>query len=267
MPKPTHMKTLAIFFLPMAMSSSFARGDTLHVAAAISMKESLQQIDKAFEAKTGTSIDLALGASGTLETDIENGADIDVFISAAEKEMDQLAKQRLLDDASRAVIARNALSLITPKDGVAIKGFDDLKSPAVRRVAAGEPKIVPAGDYAKQVLDHLHLSDAIKDKLIFGANVRQVLAYVRQGEVDAGLVYRTDAIEAGNAVTIVADADASWCKPIEYPGAVLAASKHKQQAEAFLAYLRSAEGQAILARHGFVKGDPPLESKKDGASK
>ncbi|MGN6627776.1 MAG: molybdate ABC transporter substrate-binding protein [Tepidisphaeraceae bacterium] len=251
------MKRLGSFFLALLVfAPAVCVAQTLHVSAAISMKESLEAVAAAFEARTGTHIDLALGSSGMLETQIENGAEVDVFISAAQKQVDQLAAQKLIDPASRTVVARNALALICPKGATNVKGFDDLKSPAVRRISAGEPRVVPAGDYAKQVLDHLKLSEAVKDKLVYGANVRQVLAYVRQGEVDAGLVYRTDAIEAGKEVTIVADADPSWCKPIEYPGVVIAASKNKAVAQAFLSYLRGDEGQSELAKHGFVKGDP-----------
>ena len=146
----------------------------------------------------------------------------------------------------------NQLVLIAPADSKsAPAGFADLKN--VQKIAIGEPKSVPAGEYAQQTLEHLKLNDALKGKLIYGLNVRQVLQYVQSGEVDAGLVYLSDAKEAGDKVKIIATADADWHEPIEYWAVVISGSPHAEAAKKFLAYLQTEPAQKILEARGFSR--------------
>jgi molybdate transport system substrate-binding protein len=186
---------------------------------------------------------------------IEEGAPVDVFISAANKQMDALRAEKLIDEATERVIGRGELVLIVPadeKDPPA--SFADLADPKFKRIAIGEPNSVPAGDYAMQTLKSLHVADAVKDRLQTGANVRQVLNYVERGEVDAGIVYRTDALTS-KKVRIVAVAEESTHKPIEYPAAVIKSSKEHDEAEKFLEFLSSPAGKDMLGRYGFLSGD------------
>jgi len=229
----------------------FAAADELHVAAAISLKEPLEAVAKSYEAKTGTHIDLSLGASGTLETQILNGAPCDLFIAAADKQVDDLIAKKAADAGTRHLIATNAIVLVVPAGKTEPKSFEALGDDAVKKIAAGEPRTVPAGDYAKQIFESLKLTDTVKPKLVLGANVRQVLDYVKRGEVDAGLVYRSDAIAAAKEVTVVATADASWSKPINYPAVIPSTATHAAEAKAFAEYLLSDAGQAELAKAGF----------------
>jgi molybdate transport system substrate-binding protein len=242
-------KLLALAVLVLA---PFAAADTIHVSAAISLKESLDAAAKAFEAKTGTHVDLALGASGTLETQIINGAPCDLFIAAADKQVDDLIAKKLADAATRRQIATNTMVLIVPAGKTEPKAFADLGGDAVKKIAAGEPRTVPAGDYAKQIFESLKLTDAVKPKLVYGTNVRQVLDYVKRGDVDAGLVYGSDAMSASKDVTVVATADAKWCKPINYPSVIPSAATHADEAKAFADFLLSDAGQAELVKHGFA---------------
>jgi len=242
------MKTLLA--LAVLLLAPFAAADELHVSAAISLKESLEAVAKNYEAKTGTHIDLSLGASGTLETQILNGAPCDLFIAAADKQADDLIAKNAADAGTRRLIATNAIVLIVPAGKSEPKTFDALGGDAVKKIAAGEPRTVPAGDYARQIFDHLKLTEAVKPKLVLGANVRQVLDYVKRGEVDAGLVYKSDAVVAKNEVTVVVTADASWSKPINYPAVIPSSSSRAAEAKAFADYLLSDAGQAELAKAG-----------------
>ena len=111
---------------------------------------------------------------------------------------------------------------------------------------------MPAGEYAMQVLHALKLDDALKDRLVYGANVRQVLDYVARGEVEAGIVYKTDALQAANDVRVVATAEESLHRPIEYPAVQIKGSAHPREASRFLTYLAQPQAQATLRKYGFA---------------
>lgn len=228
-----------------------ASADTIRVAAAISLQEAMTQIAKDAEKLTGDTIELSFGSSGQLQTQIENGAPIDVFVSAGAEQMDKLVAGGRIDASTRKDIASNQLVLITPTDNSTVTSFDTLKN--ADRIALGEPKTVPAGKYAAQVLASLKLTDALKDKLIYGTNVRQVLAYVEQGQVSAGLVYATDAKQSGGKVRIVAVAPESSHDAIVYPAGRVANSAHREVADRFLQALASDAAQKVLADRGFVR--------------
>jgi molybdate transport system substrate-binding protein len=230
-----------------------AAGETITVSAAISLKEVLESAGRAYEKQSADSVKLNFGASGQLAAQIRNGAPVDLFISAAEAQVDQLIKANLADAATRQVLAHNRLVLIVPTGAQHPPGaFTDLAAPSVRRLAIGQPRTVPAGAYAEQVLARLGLDGALKGRLVYGANVRQVLAYVERGEVDAGIVYRTDAAEAGPRVRVMAEAQESWHTPIVYPAVVVKASGHRAAAGRFEAYLQTAVAQKIFEAVGFT---------------
>ena len=251
------------FLLALALSLPLAGGvapsnrEPARVGAAISLQNVLQEIGAKYKEQTGREVSFTFGSSGQLMGQIKNGAPIDLFISAAHQHVDQLAKEKLIDEASRRVIATNTLVLIVPADAAsAPAGFAQLAGSNVRRLAMGEPRTVPAGQYAQQVLDHLKLTDSLRQRLIYGTNVRQVLAYVERGEVNAGIVYGTDALISGDKVRIVAVAEADWHEPIEYPAAIIAGSRNASAAGDFLEFLSSPAAREVLKAHGF---GPPLE--------
>ncbi len=228
--------------------------ETLSVSAAISTKEAMTDIAAEFESETHDRVELTFGSSGALAAQIRNGAPVDALISAANKEVDDLSKAGLVDDATRRIVAGNALVLIVPADSkVALTGFEQLKGPAISRVAIGEPKTVPAGQYAMQVLRALNLESDLSSRLIYGSNVRQVLDYVERGEVSAGIVYATDARQAGPKVKVVATADVSLHEPVVNPAVVIKSSGKKSLAIRFLDYVLSDKGQSVLAAHGFTR--------------
>ena len=243
--------TSAAVLLTFAIASA-GLADTIRVGAAISLKDAVSDVAKAYEAETGDKVQFTFGSSGQIQQQIKSGAEIDAFISAANKQVDELAKDGLIDAATRRVIVMNALVLVVPADAKdAPKSFAELADPKVAKLAVGEPKTVPAGLYAQQVLKFLKIDSQLSGRLVFGTNVRQVLTYVEQSEVSAGIVYATDALESGDKVKVVATADDSSHEPIVYPGVVVTASKHKDAATHFLDYLGSAKAQDALVARGF----------------
>ena len=252
------MRSLIAALICLSMAGS-VRGEEIRVAAAISMKETLTDVAAEFKAETGNEIRFAFGASGALATQIKNSGDVDLFVSAAAKQMDDLESEKKIDIASRRVIARNELVLVVPADAKNVPGsFSDLSKPDYKKISIGEPRAVPAGDYAMKLLTHLKLIDVLKDRLVYGTNVRQVLVFVERGEVDAGIVYATDAKEAGDHIKVAATADPQDHPPIEYPAAIIAGSAHAESAQRFLDFLSSDAGKKILAAHGFLPANEPV---------
>jgi molybdate transport system substrate-binding protein len=244
------------WFYPLLLSLLFAvaaSAETIRVAAAISLKQAIGEIAKSYENATGDKAEFTFGASGQLTAQIKNGADVDLFISAANEQVEDLLKAKLVDAATRQIVVMNSLVLIVPADAKnPPTSFQALKNAAVARVAMGEPRTVPAGQYAEQVLQSLELDDALKPKIVYGTNVRQVLTYVERGEVSAGLVYLTDARQSGDKVRVVATADPKTHEPIVYPGVVVTASKKQDAAKKFLAFLATADAKAVFEAKGFT---------------
>lgn len=222
------------------------------VSAAISLKEVLSQAGAAFErAHPEVHVAFNFAASGQLKAQIENGAPVDVFVSASGDEMTALGQKGLLLEGTRADVARNALVLVrghSRAGGPAT--LADLGGEGVRRLAIGNPASVPAGRYARDVLEHAGLTAAVAGKLILAENVRQVLDYVARGEVDAGFVYRTDARTEAR-VRVVVEVAPGLHAPILYPAAVLAASRNAEAARAFVGFLRTPEARALFEARGF----------------
>jgi molybdate transport system substrate-binding protein len=225
----------------------------LTVSAAVSLKDAFNEIGELYKSKTGRALDFNFGASGALQRQIETGAPVDVFASAGEKQMDELAAKNLIDAATRRDFARNALVLIAPAESkTPLASFADLNKTEVQKIAIGNPKTVPAGEYSEQLFERTNLKTAVRGKLILAEDVRQVLDYVARGETDAGIVYATDAREAGERIRLVAAADENSHAPILYPIAIIRDGKQKRAARQFLDLVLSAEGQSILRKYGFA---------------
>jgi len=222
------------------------------VSAAISLKDALDEVTHLWAAANpDVSVKTNYGASGTLQLQIEQGAPVDVFLSAAPKQMDALESKGLLLEGTRRNLLRNEIVLIVPKDSsLGISSFQDLAQDHVKQVALGEPTTVPAGQYAKEVLTSLGIYDAVKSKAVLGKDVRQVLTYVETGNVDAGIVYATDAL-ASQKVKVVAQAPESSHAPVLYPVAVIKDSKNPAAARQFAAFLASPQAAATFRKYGF----------------
>ena len=223
----------------------------LTVSAATSLQNVLKDIEPAYRKRIPTvTITYNLGSSGALQQQIEQGAPVDIFISAAPKQMNALQTKGLLLTDTRRNLLKNQVVLIAPKNVTSISNFKDLKGNSVRKISIGDPESVPAGQYSKEVLTSLNLYNQIQAKLVFAKDVRQVLSYVESGDVDAGLVYITDA-KVSDRIKVIATAPESSHAPIIYPVAVLKDSKNPDAAKAFVQFLASEEGKAVFEKYGF----------------
>jgi len=223
------------------------------ISAAASLKDVLLEIQKNYQVTHPTvKINDNLGASGTLEKQIEEGAPVDIFISAATKQMEDLEKKQLIKTETKKNLLKNELVLIVPKDSTLQLGnFADLSNEAIHKFAMGAPESVPAGQYTQQVLKKFNLLDQVSAKVIIAKDVRTVLTYVETGNVEAGAVYKTDAAISPK-VKIVATAPADSHDPILYPIAVLAATKQDKASQDFAAYLTTPEASAVFKKYGFT---------------
>lgn len=226
------------------------------VSAAASLGDALKEAGAQFETATpGVKLRFNLGSSGALGQQIEQGAPVDLFISAATGPMDSLVKRNLVDGGAVRAVATNRVVLIRSKAGPStVQTWSDLKLETVRQIAIGNPQHVPVGQYAQAVLEHLSLWGAVQNRLVLGEDARQVLHYVESGEVQAGIVYSTDAATSAKVV-VVAEAPAGSHQPATYPLTVLRVSQHPAEAGAFADYLKGPAGAAVLRKYGFGPGN------------
>ena len=225
---------------------------TLMVSAAVSLKDVLTKLAPDFERKNESlKILFNFAASGPLRAQIEGGAPVDVFISAAASDVDKLLQQKKIVGSSRVNLVANHLVLIVnKKQPPVLNNIKDMTSSTIQRIAIGNPATVPAGQYAKDALSYYKLYDQLTTKLILGENVRQVLDYVARGEVDCGFVYASDAL-IEKAVTVVLDIPDTTHKPIVYPAAVIHTSKDAPLAGRFIKFLQEPESTRVFKEYGF----------------
>lgn len=249
--KESFFLALVLFGFIRAVPAQEMQGPT--VAAALSLKGTFQEIAALYQAKyPGERVQFNFAASGVLQRQIEGGAPVDLFASASSREMDELERKNLLAAGSRRVIARNGIVLIAPAGAKpASVDFRELQSVKVRRIAIGNPATVPAGKYAEEVLRSFSVWDTVREKLVFAENVRQVLDYTARGEVDAGILFFTDAMGVPG-VQVTASAPETSHAPAVYHAAVVAGAKNNEQARAFIEVLLSPEGREVMKHRGFL---------------
>ncbi len=241
-----------------APSAPAAQPVELNISAAVSLKDALTEIQANYRQKSpNVKLVYNLGASGALQKQIEQGAPADIFISAAPKQMNGLEAKNLVNKASRRNLVENKLVLVVPENSaLGLSKFADIAQAGVQKLAMGETATVPAGQYGQQVLRKLGLWDKAKDKVVFAKDVRTVLTYVSTCNVEAGIVYKTDAVSPGAKVKIAATAPEGSHEPILYPAAILSGTKQQKAAEEFLAYLAGPEGKAVFEKYGFSAVSP-----------
>lgn len=223
----------------------------IRVFAAGSLTESLKEIAAAYQKQTGDKILFNFAASGPLARQIAESAPADMFFSADEAKMDGLAKQGLLVQGTRRSQLSNLLVLITATDSTAIHSPADLTNAAIQRIALGETRSVPAGTYAKAWLEKSGLWRAVESKAVPCESVRVVLAAVESGNVEVGIVYKTDAA-ISRKVKVVFEVPAGDGPHISYPVALLKSAPSPDAAKRLLAYLAGDEAGAVFTRHGFI---------------
>lgn len=223
----------------------------LVVGTAASLQDAMEEAAAVYNSgQRGVEIVLTFASSGVLQKQIEEGAPVDVFISAGVAQVDALEQNNLLAPGSRRDLLRNELVLIAPVDSP-LAGFSDLTGPGFDKIAVGTPETVPAGEYAREALASMGLWESLQPKLVLGRDVRQVLAYVETGNVDAGLVFRTDALTS-HRVKVVAVVPVGAHKPIIYPIAVINDTAHPKEAGELVIFLTGQRAREIFVRHGFL---------------
>jgi molybdate transport system substrate-binding protein len=222
----------------------------LTVSAAASLQDALADIKTDFEGKhPNITLNFNFGASGALQQQISQGAPVDLFFSAAKDKFQKLVTDGLIEKKNGTDLVGNDLVLVVPKgSNKGIKTFEDLTK--ADDVALGTPETVPAGQYGKQTLEHLNVWKEIEGKVVYGKDVRQVLTYVETNNVDAGIVYKTDALTSKKA-EIVATASADTHDPIIYPVGIIKSTTHLKEAQLFYDYLQKDKSMKILEKYGF----------------
>lgn len=229
---------------------------TLRLAAAASMEKVFtQKLIPLYQQKhPGVKIEGVYDASGKLQSQIESGLAADVFISAANKQMQALSDKGYMDKSTVKPLLENKLVLIVPVQNAnaEIKNFASLK--AAKHPAIGDPASVPAGQYSKEALTKLGLWEQVSAKASLGTNVTQVLNWVAEGSADAGLVYATDAALLKDKVKVVAEAPkGSLAKPVIYPIGVLQKAPQAAEAKSFAEFLQTDEAMKIFEEYGFAR--------------
>ncbi len=234
-----------------------AGAKTLTVSAASSLKAAMTDIGKAFDGANGSTTTFNFDASGTLQKQIEGGAPVDVFASAAMKQVKALDEAGLVDTASIKTFAGNEIVLVVPADStLGLTSFQDLTKDVVKKIGYGDPKAAPHGVAAEEILTSLGILDQVKPKVVYAQNVSQALEYITSGEVDAGIIFSTEAIAGGDKVKVVAKADQAWYTKATNPIALVSASKAKDLGQTFIDFVTGPEGQSILAKYGFLPPPP-----------
>jgi|AMWB02.1.fsa_nt_gi molybdate transport system substrate-binding protein len=252
------LNAAVMFIVMMAISaaspatSCAADKTVVQVLAGAGLKDALYAVKDAYTKKApGVEIRFSLAAAGILQKQVEEGVPADLFFTPGKSQMDDLQRKGLIIPETRIDLLGNEIVLVvaTEKKG-AIKSFGDLPDKA-QSVSIGLPEIVPAGKYARETLKNLGLWDKVEKRILFAKDVRTVLAYVDSGNVDAGLVYRSDtaAMKSG---TLVAVAPKGSHSPIRFTMAVLTASRHREETMKFMEFLKSPEAAGIFARYRFT---------------
>ena len=229
-------------------------GKEVNLAAAASLKNVFdEKLIPMFEKKyNGVKVTPTYASSGDLQTQIENGLKADVFMSAANKQMNALADKGIVDNKTNLQFLENKVVLIVPKDSNSnISSFDDLKN-VKGNIAIGDPKSVPAGQYAQEVMNNTGIWDSVESKLSLGTDVTAVLNQVAQGSADCGIVYATDA-KSNDNVKVVCEAPESALKtPVIYPVAALKNSTDSNATKAFMDFLQTKEAKDVFVEYGFT---------------
>ncbi|ASK26547.1 molybdate ABC transporter substrate-binding protein [Neisseria chenwenguii] len=236
-----------------ALLSGRAAAADITVSAAASLKDAFGEIARNYQKQYPQSkIRLNTAGSGVLLQQAVQGAPVDVLAFADEETMNQAQAKNVADKAGRKTFALNSLVIAAPKNSkLAVNSLKDLENARFGRIAVSNPAGVPVGRYTKAALEKAGVWAGIQAKVITTQNVRQSLDYVARGEVDAGFVYNTDAVLMKDKVKVLKTVPTQ--KPVSYPIAVAASSSQKAEAQRFVNYVLSAQGQGVLNKYGFNK--------------
>jgi len=253
MPKTFVLILCSLVLCGLLPGCSLTKAIDLNVSAAASLTDALQEVNALFLADNpDVTVSPNFASSGTLQAQIQNGGKVDVFLSAAPTQMDNLQQAGLILNSTRKDLLTNRVVLVVPLDSIIdIDSFTGLVSDKINTIAIGDPKFVPAGTYAREAFDELGITSQIQPKLVLCADVRQVLSYVESGNVEAGIVYATDA-NISDRVKIIAAAPENINARIVFPVAIIASSSQVDAATKYEDFLFSPRASDIFKKYGFA---------------
>lgn len=225
---------------------------TILIAAAASMEKPLNELIPLFEEEySWVTVEGTYDSSGKLQTQIEEGLEADIFLSAAWKQMNTLVDKGFIESESVVNLLKNKIVLIVPTSADEhVSSFEDILS--VESIAIGDPESVPAGQYAKMVFEHLGIYEEVLEKASLGTNVTQVLNWVAEGSADAGVVYATDAATTDQVKIVAEVPEGSLPEDVIYPVGILSASEKQEAAHLFVEFLQGGTGSEVFERYGFT---------------
>lgn len=224
--------------------------NTLTISAAASLTDALREAADVFnEQNPDIKVDFNFGGSGALQQQITQGAPVDMFFSASTSDFAELVDSGHITEKNAAELLRNELVLVTPQDDNTVTSLDNITD--AEQIAVGTPESVPVGKYAKEVFKSLNITEEVNPLLVYAEDVRAVLTYVERGEVNAGLVYRTDALTS-DSVEIGDTASSDTHDPIVYPVGLINDSDNAEAARTFYDFLQTEDALAIFDKYGFV---------------
>ena len=233
--------------------SSSEETTELFISAAASLTDAMDELQKIYEAENNVMLTFNFGGSGKLAQQIQQGAPVDLFISANENWLQTLIDEKLINAATKVDVTGNKLVLIAHDNSdLAYQSFPEIDLKDLTNVAIGKPESVPAGEYTKEALMSIDRWDGLESHIVYAQDVRQVLTYVETGNAEIGFVYESDALSS-EQVKVLAKADESMHDPIVYPAGVTTDSNYEEEAQQFLDFMTSEVAQEILATYGFTK--------------
>ena len=225
----------------------------LTISAAASLTDAMDELKEIYEAENNVELTFNFAGSGKLAQQIQQGAPVDVFISANENWLDTLLEEGLIDTDSTTEVTGNKLVLIAENDAtLKYDSFSDIDINDLSNIAVGKPESVPAGEYTKKALEAIDKWEEIEPYIVYAKDVRQVLTYVETGNAEIGFVYESDALSS-DKVEILTESNPKEHDSIIYPGGVTIETEQKEAAEDFLAFMISDEAQIVLETYGFTK--------------
>lgn len=224
---------------------------TITVSAAASLTDALNDIAELFnEVQPDVQVDYNFGGSGALIQQIQQGAPADLFLSANETHFDTAIEEGYIDEENSVDLLMNELVLVVPEGSDVVSSLDDLTNEGTEQIAIGTPESVPAGEYSVETFESMGIYEELESKFIYAEDVRQVLNYVETENVDAGLVYRTDALTS-DSVEIVDAAPEDAHAPLVYPAGMLNETENEAAQQAFYDFIQGEEASEVFTDYGF----------------
>ncbi|NJR63355.1 MAG: molybdate ABC transporter substrate-binding protein [Cyanobacteria bacterium CRU_2_1] len=224
---------------------------TLTVSSGAGLRNVMEAVQQAYAQRTpNVKINYNFAASGVLRQQIEQGAPVDVALLASQEDMDALQSQNLLLEGTRRNLLKSEVVLIVPVHSTGVSSFQDLTGDRVKRIAIGEPRTVPLGQYAEEVFNYFGIHDQVQPKLIYARSALEIMSYVESGNVDAGIVHDANAKQS-NQVQIVVTAPTASHTPVIYPIAILRSSRNASAARDFIQFLSSDQATGLFQQYSY----------------